>query len=68
MIELLFVTCLVASPDACQERSILYQQDVSLMGCMMIAQPELAKWAEAHPKDQIARWSCRQAGAGADDA
>ena len=58
MIELLFVVCLSTDPTACEERSLLYT-DVSPMACAMGAQPELAKWAEGHPKFRIAKWRCR---------
>lgn len=65
MIELFFVACLQASPAACEERTIVYQESVGMMACVMLAQPELARWSEAHPGVEIARWSCRPAG---DDA
>lgn len=58
MIELLFVACLARSPDDCQERSLLYT-DLSPTSCMMAAQPELAKWVEAHPNFRITRWRCK---------
>ncbi len=32
------------------------------MQCLMRAQPEIAKWAEAHPKWNVKRWTCRPAG------
>lgn len=57
MIELIFIACLSASPDDCQERSLLYT-DISPMVCLMAAQPELAKWVEAHPRWQIQSWRC----------
>lgn len=58
MIELLFVTCLATAPDQCQERSLIFS-DISLAQCLMGAQPELAKWVSAHPKDQIKSWRCQ---------
>ncbi|SFK00923.1 hypothetical protein [Celeribacter neptunius] len=57
MIELLFVACLSTSPDACEERSLLFT-DITPMTCMMGAQPELAKWTEQHPAYTVSRWSC----------
>ena len=44
MIELFFIACLHTAPSACEERSIAYLEDVSLLGCMMQAQPQLAEW------------------------
>lgn len=58
MIELLFVVCLASSPDDCQQQSLLYT-DISPMACMTAAQPELAKWIEAHPNFRIRNWRCQ---------
>lgn len=58
MIELVFVACLVSAPEDCQERGLLFT-DVSPMQCLMGAQPELAKWVESHPNQQIKSWRCR---------
>jgi len=58
MVELLFIACLSSAPDECRERSLVFT-DVTPMTCMMGAQPELAKWAEAHPKFTIKSWKCR---------
>ncbi|MCE6958186.1 hypothetical protein LAZ40_03850 [Cereibacter sphaeroides] len=58
MIELAFLACLSAMPDACEERS-LYYSDLTPMSCLMGAQPELAKWVVEHPRYRVARWSCR---------
>jgi hypothetical protein len=58
MIELAFVACVKTMMHICEERSIAYLPDVSLMSCMMQAQPELARWSEAHPELQVTRWRC----------
>lgn len=58
MIELLFVACLATSPDNCSERSLVFT-DVSPMQCLMGAQPELAKWANAHPNFEVKSFKCR---------
>lgn len=58
MIELVFVACMMQSPDACQERSMVYV-DVAPMTCVMGAQPELAKWVQTHPHWQVIQWKCR---------
>ena len=50
MIELAFVVCMKTMMHLCEERSIAYLPDVSLMGCMMQAQPQLAEWAATHPE------------------
>lgn len=58
MIELLFVACLSTAPDQCRERSLVFT-DVTPMACLMGAQPELAKWVNTHPNQQIKSWRCR---------
>ncbi len=57
MIELIFIACLSTAPGQCRERSLLYA-DISARVCVMRAQPELARWAEAHPRWRVARWRC----------
>lgn len=58
MIELLFVVCALGQPDDCRERSLIFT-DVTPMQCLMGAQPELAKWSNAHPNDVITSWRCQ---------
>lgn len=57
MIQLIFITCLSASPADCQERSLIYT-DITPTTCMTGAQPELAKWVQSHPRWKIAHWRC----------
>ena len=58
MIELIFVACLAASPEDCEEKALVYV-DVTPQACMMGAQPQLARWAETHPGWTIGRWKCQ---------
>lgn len=58
MIELLFVACLSAQPDVCEERSMLYT-DITPASCMFGAQPALATWVAGHPAWEISSWRCR---------
>lgn len=58
MIELLFVACLAGAEPECRERSLVFT-NVTLNQCLMGAQPELAKWANAHPGHMIESWRCR---------
>lgn len=62
MIEIVFVACLTATPDVCRERSLTYAETMTPQACLMRAQPQLAVWAETHPKWRIARWKCQSAG------
>lgn len=59
MIELLFFACLAASPEDCGKRSLVFT-DITPQMCMRGAQPELAKWVNAHPNYTIQSWTCQQ--------
>jgi hypothetical protein len=58
MIQLIFVACLAASPDRCEERSVALLPQSGVMGCMVAAQPQLAQWIEQHPDHRVIRWRC----------
>jgi hypothetical protein len=58
MLELAFTVCLVASPDSCEDRSLLYI-DVSQVECAMGAQSVLAPWSLENPGWQIDSYRCR---------
>lgn len=58
MIELAFMTCLLMEPSECQDRQMFFY-DVSVMACVLGAQPVLAKWVQQHPGWHVARWKCR---------
>ena len=38
---------------------MVFAEQMSPMTCMMQAQPELAKWANEHPKWQVSKWKCQ---------
>lgn len=59
MIQLVFVACLNANSTYCEERHLLFVENMSPMACMMQAQPELAKWANEHPKWKVSKWRCQ---------
>jgi hypothetical protein len=59
MIELVFVACLVAAPDACEERSLADLAHSHPLACAVQAQPQLAAWAEQHPGYRVVAWRCR---------
>lgn len=60
MIELVFVACLMASPQECEKKHLVFAENMSPMACLMGAQPELAKWRNQHPKWRVGKWQCRQ--------
>ncbi|WP_411837460.1 hypothetical protein [Paracoccus sp. ME4] len=64
MIELFFVTCLLADPARCTDHSLLFEEQNGLFTCMLQSQNELAKWIATHPAEQVREWGCRRAGEG----
>jgi hypothetical protein len=58
MIELIFVACLVSAPEQCENKALQFT-DITPMACMMGAQPQLAQWANQHPKWRVASWKCK---------
>ena len=63
MIELILSVCLLSDPNRCKEVSLVYSaEDLSAMQCLVMSMPEIAKWAEGHPRYFAKRWSCRAAG------
>jgi hypothetical protein len=59
MIVRVFLACLRATPDLCQEQRISYLPEIGLMTCMMQAQPQLAEWLQSRPDLTVARWTCQ---------
>ena len=63
VLELIITICSIVSGASCRDIHMIYSmEDVSLMQCMMGAQPEIAKWAERNPNWSIMRWRCAPAG------
>jgi hypothetical protein len=50
--------CSLASPTRCDEARLQFNNDESLMQCMMQAQPYIAQWADEHPNARVTRWRC----------
>lgn len=63
MLELLVSVCLLSDPTRCKDVSLVYSdENLTPMQCLMGAQPEIAKWIEAHPQWALRRWTCQRAG------
>ena len=62
MIELIFIARLKLAANSCEERTKVRAAEIGIMGCMPTAQAELAAWAEARPRFEVVRWSCRSVG------
>lgn len=59
MIELFFVTCLMAAPEICEDHSLLFEEQNGLFTCMLQGQNELARWVRDHPQEIVREWKCR---------
>jgi hypothetical protein len=57
-IELVVALCLSARPDVCEMKVFPLYEEVSLMSCMMQAQPYLAEWSTTHPEWTVKAWKC----------
>ena len=57
MIELVIAACLATGE--CKESRLTYDaRDVALITCMIVGQPQVARWQQEHPAWQIKRWHC----------
>lgn len=55
---LIISTCLISEPTNCRDVELIYEE-MNPMQCMWGAQPEIAKWMEAHPKWTLKKWKCK---------
>jgi hypothetical protein len=62
MIELVFTACLIAAPEACEERTLSFVAEPSPVTCLIQAPPTLAEWVHEHPAYTIAAWRCEEPG------
>lgn len=61
MTALVFVACLLAAPDRCEEQSLLFVSPLNPVSCMMQAPREIAAWTATHPDFQVTSWRCEDA-------
>jgi hypothetical protein len=57
-VDLVLTVCLVADPQTCRTEHHYFESRGSLSQCMFLAQPEIAKWSQGHPRDRVVRWRC----------
>ncbi|AWN42302.1 hypothetical protein [Methylobacterium durans] len=56
---LYFMACLVAGPVHCEQRVHIFDESVTTpMGCLVVAQPQMADWQSRHPGWRVDRWRC----------
>lgn len=60
-IELVITVCSILHGAQCSDKTLVFQ-DVSLLTCMVSAQPVIAEWQNVHPNYSVRNWQCRNAG------
>jgi hypothetical protein len=58
MIDLILTVCLTAHPTNCRTEHLYFESHGSLVQCMLLAPPEIAKWTAEHPAFKVVRWRC----------
>jgi hypothetical protein len=59
MVDLVLTVCLLSNPANCREEHLYFEFSGSLVRCMFMAQPEIAKWSGSHPDKKVVRWECK---------
>lgn len=59
-IEVALTACLVAKPLECKDYQLRFEAEraPTPQQCITNAMPEMAKWQESHPNQQITRFAC----------
>jgi len=60
-VELVLHICLLDDARKCRDESLTFA-DVSMITCMLTAQPVAAQHMERRPRWYLSKWSCRPAG------
>lgn len=58
LVDLIVTVCMIAHPQSCENRHLLFESKGSLRSCMYEAQFYLAQWSGEHPEFSIKRWRC----------
>lgn len=58
LVDLVLTVCLMASPGGCRDEHLYFENEGSLLQCMILAQSHIAKWSQGHPKLKVVRWKC----------
>jgi hypothetical protein len=60
-LELVMTVCTLANTNLCEDKRIRLDENVSVMECLVEAQPTMAQWVADNPNWKIMRWSCEYA-------
>jgi hypothetical protein len=63
MLELAFIACSLLEGQTCKDVKLTYaSESISVHGCFLYGQHEIARWQDGHPNWQVRGWKCRPAG------
>lgn len=62
MLELTALVCFIAQPAHCKDVSLNVSDTLTPLQCLMLAEPEGAKWVEKNPGWRIAKLTCGRVG------
>lgn len=63
MLSLIFTACLATDASRCKTDKIdIFDENVTVRQCLMMAPMELARWAGDHPNFVIRKWTCGRPG------
>lgn len=59
MIELVVSVCLLGDPGTCKDVHLTFAEaNMTPYQCMMQGQPQIAQWANGHPKWRVRKFHC----------
>jgi hypothetical protein len=59
LVDLVLTACLASTGADCRQEHLYFENSGTLMQCMFMAQPEIAKWSMQHPHLKVTRWQCK---------
>ncbi len=58
MIQLVVVYCMIANTSVCTETRPVFEDELSLVSCMMTGQMTASEYVREHPLWQLSGWRC----------
>ncbi len=60
MVQMVLIYCMIGQPSLCTEQRPMFEQPLSMMGCMISAQQTAATYVQEHPAWTLSRFRCEQ--------
>lgn len=58
MVQLVIVYCMISNASICTEKRPMFEQPISLMGCMTTGQQTAATYVDEHPQWRLVKFRC----------